>query len=78
MKKEMYVAECPKCKAIYKGDANYFRFDIKEKCFDGKTQLVNYRLEGDDYDAWANETASKMIANALASLKAEVERLLAE
>jgi len=61
MKKEMYVAECPKCKAIYKGDANYFRFDIKEKCFDGKTQLVNYRLEGDDYDAWANETAMRAV-----------------
>jgi hypothetical protein len=39
-----YEAECPKCKQIYRGNEYYFRYDIKEKCFDGITKLVNYRL----------------------------------
>ena len=75
---EMYVAECPNCGLTYKGNANYFRNDLKEKCFDGITELVNYRLEGDTYDANANAEASRIIANALALLKADVERILAE
>jgi len=39
-----YEAECPKCKQIYRGNEYYFRYDIKEKCFDGITKLENYRL----------------------------------
>lgn len=74
----MYVAECPKCGLTYKGNANYFRFDLKEKCFDGITELVNYRLDGDDYDAWANAMASKLIANALAWLETEKAKVLDE
>jgi hypothetical protein len=69
MKNEIYVAECPKCKMIYKGNAKYFRFDIKEKCFDGITELVNYRIAGDKFDAVANATAEKMIADSVAQLK---------
>lgn len=75
---EMYVAECPKCSMTYKGNANYFRNDLKEKCFDGITELVNYRIAGEQFDANANAEASRLIANALASLKADVERILAE
>jgi hypothetical protein len=78
MKKEMYVAECPKCKMVFRGSEKYFRFDLKEKCFDGITELVNYRLEGDTYDAWADAMASKMISNALAWLEAEKAKVLAE
>ena len=61
---EKYIAECPKCKMIYKGDAKYFRFDLKEKCFDGITELVNYRIAGTDFDAEAYRIAGEMIANA--------------
>ena len=64
MKNEIYVAECPKCKMIYKGNAKYFRFDIKEKCFDGITTLVNYRIAGTKFDSVADKVASEMIANA--------------
>ena len=64
MKKEIYVAECPKCKMIYKGNEKYFRFDIKEKCFDGITELVNYRIAGEKFDAVADRIASEMLANA--------------
>ena len=64
MKNEIYVAECPKCKMIYKGNAKYFRFDIKEKCFDGITELVNYRIAGTKFDADAYKLAGEIIANA--------------
>ena len=60
----MYVAECPKCKMIYKGNAKYFRFDLKEKCFDGITELVNYRIAGTKFDADADKVASEILANA--------------
>jgi len=39
-----YEATCPKCEMVYRGNEYYFRYDIKEKCFDGITKLVNYRL----------------------------------
>jgi hypothetical protein len=64
MNNEKYVAECPKCKMIYKGNAKYFRFDLKEKCFDGITKLVNYRIAGTKFDANAYKLAGEMIANA--------------
>ena len=41
---QIFLADCPKCGALYKGDVYYFRFDIKETCFDGKTKLVNFRF----------------------------------
>jgi hypothetical protein len=78
MNKEKYVAECPKCKAIYKGSANYFRYDLKEKCFDGITELVNYRIAGDEYDADADAIAKKMIDDALASLRANTQKIIAD
>jgi hypothetical protein len=40
----MYSADCPKCGMVYTGNAYYFQKDIKEKCFDGITTLVNYRM----------------------------------
>ncbi len=61
---QKFIAECPKCGMTYKGNANYFRFDIKEKCFDGITTLVNYRIAGTKFDAVADKVASEMIANA--------------
>jgi hypothetical protein len=63
-KMEKFVAECPKCGMTYKGNAKYFRFDLKEKCFDGITKLVNYRIAGTKFDAVADKVASEMIANA--------------
>lgn len=64
MNNEKFVAECPKCGMTYKGNAKYFRFDLKEKCFDGITELVNYRIDGDEFDADAWRIAGEMIANA--------------
>jgi hypothetical protein len=39
-----YSADCPKCGMTYTGNSYYFQKDIKEKCFDGITLLVNYRI----------------------------------
>jgi hypothetical protein len=64
MNNEKFIAECPKCGMTYKGNAKYFRFDLKEKCFDGITELVNYRIAGTDFDAEAYRIAGEMIANA--------------
>jgi hypothetical protein len=75
MNKEKYVAECPKCGMTYKGNANYFRFDLKEKCFDGITELVNYRIAGDDFDADAWRIAGEMLANAAAYHKKLVNEI---
>ena len=71
MNNEKYVAECPKCGLTYKGDAKYFRFDLKEKCFDGITKLVNYRIAGTKFDANAYKLAGEMIANAQSSLNSK-------
>jgi hypothetical protein len=78
MKNEIYVAECPKCNAIYKGNAKYFRFDIKEKCFDGITELVNYRIAGDKFDAVANAIAKKMVDDAIATVAENNRKYLEE
>jgi len=78
MKNEIYVAECPKCKMIYKGNAKYFRFDIKEKCFDGITELVNYRIAGDKFDAVANAVAQKMVDDALNAVRENNRKYLEE
>ena len=71
MNNEKYVAECPKCGMTYKGNAKYFRFDLKEKCFDGITELVNYRIAGTNFDAEAYKIAGEMIANAQSSLNSK-------
>ena len=78
MKNEIYVAECPKCKAIYKGNAKYFRFDIKEKCFDGKTELVNFRIAGTTFDADAYAVAQKMVDDAIKTVAENNRKYLEE
>ena len=74
----MYVADCPKCGLTYKGNAKYFRFDLKEKCFDGKTELVNFRIAGTKFDAVADAIAKKMVDDAIATVQANTKRYLAE
>ena len=74
----MYVAECPKCGLTYKGNAKYFRFDIKEKCFDGKTELVNFRIAGTKFDAVADAVAKKMVDDAIATVAENTKKYLAE
>jgi protein-arginine kinase activator protein McsA len=71
MNNEKFIAECPKCGMTYKGNAKYFRFDLKEKCFDGITKLVNYRIAGTKFDANAYKLAGEMIANAQSSLNSK-------
>ena len=71
MNNEKFIAECPKCGMTYKGNAKYFRFDLKEKCFDGITKLVNYRIAGTKFDADAYKLAGEMIANAQSSLNSK-------
>jgi hypothetical protein len=78
MKNEMYVADCPKCGLTYKGNAKYFRFDIKEKCFDGVTELVNFRIAGTKFDAVADAIAKKMVDDAIATVAENTKRYLAE
>ena len=78
MNNEMYVADCPKCGLTYKGNAKYFRFDLKEKCFDGKTELVNFRIAGTKFDAVADAFAKKMVDDAIATVQANTKRYLAE
>ena len=74
----MYVADCPKCGLTYKGNAKYFRFDIKEKCFDGVTELVNFRIAGTKFDAVADAIAKKMVDDAIATVAENTKRYLAE
>jgi hypothetical protein len=78
MNKEMYVAECPKCGLTYKGNAKYFRFDLKEKCFDGITELVNYRIAGTTFDADAYAVAQKMVDDAMKTIAENNRKYLAE
>jgi hypothetical protein len=78
MNKEMYVAECPKCGLTYKGNAKYFRFDIKEKCFDGKTELVNFRIAGTTFDADAYAVAQKMVDDAIKTVAENNRKYLEE
>ena len=74
----MYVAECPKCGLTYKGNAKYFRFDIKEKCFDGITELVNYRIAGTTFDADAYAVAQKMVDDAIKTVAENNRKYLEE
>ena len=74
----MYVAECPKCGLTYKGNAKYFRFDIKEKCFDGKTELVNFRIAGTTFDADAYAVAQKMVDDAIKTVAENNRKYLEE
>jgi hypothetical protein len=78
MNKEMYVAECPKCGLTYKGNAKYFRFDLKEKCFDGITELVNYRIAGTTFDADAYALAQKMVDDAIKTIAENNRKYLEE
>jgi hypothetical protein len=63
---------------IYKGNAKYFRFDIKEKCFDGITKLENYRIAGDKFDAVADAIAKKMVDDALLAVRENNKKYLEE
>ena len=74
----MYVAECPKCGLTYKGNAKYFRFDLKEKCFDGITELVNYRIAGTTFDADAYAVAQKMVDDAIKTIAENNRKYLEE
>ena len=74
----MYVAECPKCGLTYKGNAKYFRFDLKEKCFDGKTELVNFRIAGTKFDADAYAVAQKMVDDAIKTVAENNRKYLEE
>ena len=74
----MYVAECPKCGLTYKGNAKYFRFDLKEKCFDGITELVNYRIAGTTFDADAYALAQKMVDDAIKTIAENNRKYLEE
>ena len=78
MKNEIYVADCPKCGLTYKGNAKYFRFDIKEKCFDGKTELVNFRIAGTTFDADAYAVAQKMVDDAIKTVAENNRKYLEE
>jgi len=78
MNNEKYVAECPKCGMTYKGTSNYFRFDLKEKCFDGITELVNYRIEGDEFDPETYAMAKKIVDEALANVRANTQKIIDE
>jgi hypothetical protein len=78
MKNEMYMAECPKCGLTYKGNAKYFRFDLKEKCFDGITELVNYRIAGTTFDADAYAVAQKMVDDAIKTIAENNRKYLEE
>jgi hypothetical protein len=78
MKNEIYVADCPKCGLTYKGNAKYFRFDIKEKCFDGKTELVNFRIAGTKFDADAYAVAQKMVDDAIKTVAENNRKYLEE
>ena len=40
MKNQKYKMECSKCEMPYIGTANYFRFDLKMKCFCGSQLLM--------------------------------------
>jgi len=78
MNNEKYVAECPKCGLTYKGNAKYFRFDLKEKCFDGITELVNYRIAGTTFDADAYALAQKMVDDAIKTIAENNRKYLEE
>jgi hypothetical protein len=70
-----YIAECPKCKMTYKGDANYFRYDLKEKCFDGITELVDFRIAGQDKP---DKEIAKLVSDTLAKIQIDSKKKIAD
>ena len=73
-----YSADCPKCGMTYTGNSYYFQKDIKEKCFDGITELVNYRIAGTTFDADAYAVAKKMVDDALLAVRENNKKYLEE
>ena len=67
----MYVADCPKCGLTYKGNAKYFRFDIKEKCFDGITELVDFRIAGQPKP---DKDIAKLVSDTLENIRVESKK----
>jgi hypothetical protein len=79
MKNEMYMADCPKCGLTYKGNAKYFRFDIKEKCFDGITELVDFRIAGEQKpDKEIAKLVSETLENIRVESKKKIEKEIAD
>ena len=75
---EKFEADCPKCGLTFTGNSKYFRFDLKEKCFDGKTELVNFRIAGTKFDAVADAIAQKMVDDAISAVAENTKKYLAE
>lgn len=75
----MYMADCPKCGLTYKGNAKYFRFDIKEKCFDGITELVDFRIAGEQKpDKEIAKLVSETLENIRVESKKKIEKEIAD
>lgn len=75
MKNEIYMADCPKCGLTYKGNAKYFRFDIKEKCFDGITELVDFRIAGEQKP---DKEIAKLVSDTLTKIQIESKQKIAD
>lgn len=75
MKNEKYMADCPKCGLTYKGDAKYFRYDLKEKCFDGITELVDFRIAGEQKP---DKEIAKLVSDTLARIQIESKQKIAD
>ena len=75
MKNEIYMADCPKCGLTYKGNAKYFRFDIKEKCFDGITELVDFRIAGEQKP---DKESAKLVSDTLTKIQIESKQKIAD
>jgi hypothetical protein len=72
-----YSADCSKCGMLHTGNQYYFQKDLKEKCFCG-AELINFRYYGEKFDAEANAIAKKMIDDALASVRANTQKIIAD
>ena len=70
-----YVAECPKCGITYEGSAKYFRYDLKEKCFDGITELVDFRIAGQDIP---DADITKLVSDTLAKIQIDSKKKIAD
>jgi len=70
-----YVAECPKCGLTYEGNANYFRYDLKEKCFDGITELVDFRIAGEQKP---DKEIAKLVSDTLAKIQIDSKKKIAD
>jgi hypothetical protein len=75
MKNEMYMADCPKCGLTYKGNAKYFRYDLKEKCFDGITELVDFRIAGEQKP---DKEIAKLVSDTLAKIQIDSKKKIAD